>query len=150
MIKGRKIRGIIVAIALIICTAVSVAADSSKGWNIEHKVWNANFYGNVSLSVRNGLFKSVITYYGHISGAERDKCTLSENAAHHLFRHPSDEVGTLMISTKRYNNGNMVREYIGNNRQLSTTQYKDYVKSDNVNLEFGNERDYVSSEFTLD
>ena len=56
----------------------------------------------------------------------------------------------LMISTKRYNNGNMVREYIGNNRQLSTTQYKDYVKSVNVNLEFGNERDYVSSEFTLD
>lgn len=44
----------------------------------------------------------------------------------------------------------MVREYIGNNRQLSTTQYKDYVKSVNVNLEFGNERDYVSSEFTLD
>lgn len=37
MIKGRKIRGIIVAIALIICTAVSVAADSSKGWNIKHK-----------------------------------------------------------------------------------------------------------------
>lgn len=67
-----------------------------------------------------------------------------------MFRHPSDEVGTLMISTKRYNNGNMVREYIGNNRQLSTTQYKDYVKSVNVNLEFGNERDYVSSEFTLD
>lgn len=31
MIKGRKIRGIIVAIALIICTAVSVVADSSKG-----------------------------------------------------------------------------------------------------------------------
>ena len=51
MIKGRKIRGIIVAIALIICTAVSVAADSSKGWNIEHKVWNANFYGNVSFSL---------------------------------------------------------------------------------------------------
>ena len=73
MIKGRKIRGIIVAIALIICTAVSVAADSSKGWNIEHKVWNANFYGNVSLSVRNGLFKSVITYYGHVGGGEKDK-----------------------------------------------------------------------------
>ena len=150
MIKGRKIRGIIVAIALIICTAVSVAADSSKGWNIEHKSLEANFYGNVSFSRRNGLFKSVLTYYGHISGAERDKCKLSENAAHHLFRHPSDEVGTLMISTKRNNNGNMVREYIGNNRQLSTTQYKDYVKSVNVNLEFGNERDYVSSEFTLD
>lgn len=43
MIKGRKIRGIIVAIALIICTAVSVAADSSKGWNIEHKSLEANF-----------------------------------------------------------------------------------------------------------
>ena len=68
MIKGRKIRGIIVAIALIICTAVSVAADSSKGWNIEHKVWNANFYGNVSFSLGKGWFKSVITYYGHISG----------------------------------------------------------------------------------
>ena len=66
MIKGRKIRGIIVAIALIICTAVSVAADSSKGWNIEHKVWNANFYGNVSFSLGKGWFKSVITYYGHI------------------------------------------------------------------------------------
>lgn len=72
MIKGRKIRGIIVAIALIICTAVSVAADSSKGWNIEHKSLEANFYGNVSFSRRNGLFKSVLTYYGHISGAERD------------------------------------------------------------------------------
>lgn len=43
MIKGRKIRGIIVAIALIICTAVSVAADSSKGWNIKHKRMDANF-----------------------------------------------------------------------------------------------------------
>ena len=150
MIKGRKIRGIMVAIALIICTAVSVVADSSKGWNIEHKVWNANFYGNVSFSLGKGWLKSVITYYGHISGAERDKCKLSENAAHHLFRHPSDEVGTLMISTKRYNNGNMVREYIGNNRQLSTTQYKDYVKSVNVNLEFGNERDHADDKFTLD
>lgn len=47
MIK-RRIRGIIVAIALIICTAVSVVADSSKGWNIEHKRMDANFYGNVS------------------------------------------------------------------------------------------------------
>ena len=51
MIKGRKIRGIIVAIALIICTAISVAADSSKGWNIEHKRMDANFYGNVSFSL---------------------------------------------------------------------------------------------------
>ena len=150
MIKGRKIRGIIVAIALIICTAVSVAADSSKGWNIEHKVWNANFYGNVSFSLGKGWFKSVITYYGHISGAERDKCTLSENAARHLFRHPSDEVGTLMISTKRYHTGNIVKVYVADNRQVSTTQTKDSVKSVNVNLEFGNERDYVSSEFTLD
>ena len=33
---------------------------------------------------------------------------------------------------------------------MDATQYKDYVKSVNVNLEFGNERDYVSSEFTLD
>ena len=44
----------------------------------------------------------------------------------------------------------MVREYIGNNRQLSTTQYKDYVKSVNVNLEFGNERDHADDKFTLD
>ena len=127
-----------------------MAADSSKGWNIEHKVWNANFYGNVSLSVRNGLFKSVITYYGHISGAERDKCTLSENAAHHLFRHPSDEVGTLMISTKNHKDGNIARVYVADNQQVGTTQVKDYVKSVNVNLEFGNVRDYAKSEFTLD
>lgn len=150
MIKGRKIRGIIVAIALIICTAVSVAADSSKGWNIEHKSLEANFYGNVSFSRRNGLFKSVITYYGHISGAERDKCTLSENAAHHLFRHPSDEVGTLMISTKNHKDGNIASVYVADNQQVGTTQVKDYVKSVNVNLEFGNVRDYVKSEFTLD
>ena len=150
MIKGRKIRGIIVAIALIICTAVSVAADSSKGWNIEHKVWNANFYGNVSFSLGKGWFKSVITYYGHISGAERDKCTLSENAAHHLFRHPSDEVGTLMISTKNYHTGNIVKVYVADNHQVSTTQTKDSVKSVNVNLEFGNDRDHVDDKFTLD
>lgn len=75
MIKGRKIRGIIVAIALIICTAVSVAADSSKGWNIEHKRMDANFYGNVSFSLGKGWFKSVITYYGHVGGGEKDKCT---------------------------------------------------------------------------
>lgn len=150
MIKGRKIRGIIVAIALIICTAVSVAADSSKGWNIEHKSLEANFYGNVSFSRRNGLFKSVLTYYGHISGAERDKCKLSENAAHHLFRHPSDEVGTLMISTKNYHTGNIVKVYVADNHQVSTTQTKDSVKSVNVNLEFGNERDYADDKFTLD
>ena len=150
MIKGRKIRGIIVAIALIICTAVSVAADSSKGWNIEHKSLEDNFYGNVSFSLGKGWFKSVITYYGPITGEQRDKCTLSENAAQHLFRHPSDEVGTLMISTKSYHTGNIVKEYVADNRQVSTTQTKDSVKSVNVNLEFGNERDYVSSEFTLD
>ena len=149
MIK-RRIRGIIVAIALIICTAVSVVADSSKGWNIEHKRMDANFYGNVSFSVRNGLFKSVITYYGHISGAERDKCTLSVNAAHHLFRHPSDEVGTLMISTKNYHTGNIVKVYVADNHQVSTTQTKDSVKSVNVNLEFGNERDHADDKFTLD
>ena len=150
MIKGRKIRGIMVAIALIICTAVSVVADSSKGWNIEHKSLEANFYGNVSFSRRNGLFKSVLTYYGHISGAERDKCKLSENAAHHLFRHPSDEVGTLMISTKSYQTGNIVKVYVADNHQVSTTQTKDSVKSVNVNLEFGNERDHADDKFTLD
>lgn len=150
MIKGRKIRGIIVAIALIICTAVSVAADSSKGWNIEHKVWNANFYGNVSFSLGKGWFKSVITYYGHIGGREKDKCTLSMNAAYNLFRHPSDEVGTLMISTKNYHTGNIVKVYVADNHQVSTTQTKDSVKSVNVNLEFGNERDYADDKFTLD
>lgn len=97
-----------------------------------------------------GWFKSVITYYGHISGAERDKCTLSENAAHHLFRHPSDEVGTLMISTKNYHTGNIVKVYVADNHQVSTTQTKDSVKSVNVNLEFGNERDHVDDKFTLD
>lgn len=55
-----------------------------------------------------------------------------------------------MISTKRYHTGNIVKEYVADNRQVSTTQTKDSVKSVNVNLEFGNERDYVSSEFTLD
>ncbi len=150
MIKGRKIRGIIVAIALIICTAVSVAADSSKGWNIEHKRMDANFYGNVSFSLGKGWFKSVITYYGHIGGREKDKCTLSMNAAHHLFRHPSDEVGTLMISTKNYHTGNIVKVYVADNHQVSTTQTKDSVKSVNVNLEFGNERDHVDDKFTLD
>ena len=84
MIKGRKIRGIIVAIALIICTAVSVAADSSKGWNIEHKSLEANFYGNVSFSRRNGLFKSVITYFAHIGGTDKDKVQLSVDSNHTL------------------------------------------------------------------
>ena len=149
MIKGRKIRGIIVAIALIICTAVSVAADSSKGWNIEHKRMDANFYGNVSFSLGKGWFKSVITYYGHVGGGEKDKCTLSENAAHHLFRHPSDEVGTLMISTKSYHTGNIVKEYVAIIHQIGTTQVKDSVKSVNEDLQFGNSTDYVSQHFTL-
>lgn len=72
------------------------------------------------------------------------------NAAHHLFRHPSDEVGTLMISTKNYHTGNIVKVYVADNHQVSTTQTKDSVKSVNVNLEFGNERDHADDKFTLD
>ena len=150
MIKGRKIRGIIVAIALIICTAVSVVADSSKGWNIEHKRMDANFYGNVSFSVRNGLFKSVITYYGHIGGADKGLSRLSVDSNYNFFRAPNDEVGTLMISTKNHYDGNLVKDYAASNHQINTEQHKDYVKKINVNLEFGTKYNHIDDKFTLD
>ena len=55
-----------------------------------------------------------------------------------------------MISTKRYHSGNIVKVYVADNHQVSTTQTKDSIKSVNVNLEFGNERDHVDDKFTLD
>ena len=150
MIKGRKIRGIIVAIALIICTAVSVAADSSKGWNIEHKSLEANFYGNVSFSRRNGLFKSVITYFAHIGGTDKDKVQLSVDSDHNAYRKPSDVVGTLMISTKNYHNGNILKKYVAYGHEYNTTQIKDYVRSINVDTQFGTLSSYKMSSFTLE
>lgn len=150
MIKGRKIRGIIVAIALIICTAVSVAADSSKGWNYSCNQVDAYFYGNVSFSRRNGLFKSVITYFARIGGTDKDKVQLSVDSNHNAYRKPSDVVGTLMISTKNYHNGNIIKKYVAYGHEYNTTQIKDYVKSINVDTQFGTSSSYKMSSFTLE
>lgn len=149
-IRIRKISSIIMLALAVFFTTKVVKADESKTWNIEHKVVDMYFYGGVTFSERSGWFKSVITYYGNIGGPDKGLSLLSCDSFNNLYRKPNDEVGTLMISTKNYHNGNCVRNYVARNNIIHTSEYKDYLSKINVDLQFGTTTSYKSQSFTLD
>ena len=95
-------------------------------------------------------YLKVITYFAHIGGTDKDKVQLSVDSNYNAYRKPSDVVGTLMISTKNYHNGNILKKYVAYGHEYNTTQIKDYVKSINVDTQFGTLSSYKMSSFTLE
>ena len=148
--KIRKISSIIFLALIAVLTVIVIRADERKSWSLTHNTADMYFYGEVTFSERSFWFKSVITYYGSISGSDRKLSTLSKDSYYNLYRNDGDEVGTLLISTKNYHSGNCVKTYVASNHIVNTSQYKDYLSKINVDLQFGTKYSYVSKSFTLD
>ena len=148
--KFRRIKGVILMLLLIVASTTVVCADGARSWCIDHKVVDMNFKGNVDFMMGGTFSKSSIAYFAYIGGPDKGLSLLSINANGNFFRAPSDEVGTLRISTKNYHTGNCVKEYVASNRRVTTTQYEDWLKKINVDLQFGTLSNYAGESFTVD
>ncbi len=148
--KLKRFRGIILLMLMIAVSSSMIYADGSKSWCLEHEIADMNFNGNVNFQKGYFWYKSIIAYFGYIGGPDKGLSLLSIDANNNYFRAPSDEVGTLYISTKNCNDGNCVKEYIASNRRVSTTQYKDYLKKINVDIWFGTTSIYTEKHFSIE
>lgn len=148
--KFRRIKGVILMLLLIVASTTVVCADGARSWCIDHKVVDMNFNGNVDFMEGGTFSKSSIAYFAYIGGPDKDLSLLSIDANGNFFRGSSNEIGTLLISTKNYHNGNCVKEYVASNRRITTTQYEDWLKKINVDLQFGTSSNYAGESFTVD
>lgn len=148
--KFKRIKGVILMLLLIVASTTIVCADGSKSWWMEHKYADMYFSGNVNFLEGAFLRRSSIIYFASIAGVDKELSMLSTTPNYNYYRADNDEVGTLMISTKNYHNGNCVKVYVAHNHRINRTQYKDWLKKINVDLQYGTITNYVAQSFTID